>query len=69
MSNELTPQEEKEIAEAMQKRIDELKKESLAIDFCRGKGITLDKMTEIDNRQREIEEELTKLKTPKPSNP
>lgn len=53
---------EEEVAKKIQERIEQLNKESFAIDLCRGKGVTLDKMTEIGDRQREIEAELSKLK-------
>lgn len=56
---------EEEVVKKIQERIEQLNKENSAIDFCRGKGITLDKMTEIGDRQREIEAELSALKQEK----
>lgn len=57
---------EEEVAKKIQERIEQLRKEDLAIDLCRGKGITLDKSTEIGDRQREIYKEISKLKQEKP---
>lgn len=54
---------EDEILSAIQKRINELEKKSVAIDFCRGKGVSIYKDREISTRQQEVESELSKLKT------
>jgi predicted methyltransferase len=65
----MTPEEnfnENEIVEKMKAKIAELKKEDLAIDLCRGKGVSLDKSEEIGDRQREIEKELSQLKSQLP---
>lgn len=63
MSKELTPQEEQEIVNKMNEKISELEKESAEIDYCRGKGVTLDKSIDLGERQREIEKELSQLKS------
>ena len=69
MSNKIQDKEnfdENEIAEKMKARIAELNEEDLAIDLCRGKGISLEKSEEIGDRQREIERELIQLKSKPP---
>jgi predicted methyltransferase len=58
--------DENEIAEKVKARIAELNKEDLAIDLCRGKGISLEKSEEIGDRQREIEREISQLKSKPP---
>lgn len=61
----MTEFNEEEVAKKIQERIEQLNKENMDIDFCRGKGVTLDKMTEISKRQQEIESELSALKQDK----
>lgn len=65
---ELTPEEkaEQELAD----KITALIKERTELDLKRGCGVSLDKNEYIGNRQRDIEDELSRLKSkPKTDNP
>lgn len=52
---------EQELAE----QITSLLKERLELEFKRGNGISLEKSFYVGDREREIEKELSQLKTPK----
>jgi hypothetical protein len=66
MEKKLTPEEiaEQELADKMKP----LFEERFALELNRGNGVTLEKSEYIGYRTREIEEELGRLKTPKPQN-
>lgn len=57
MREQLTAEEEQQIAD--------LFKERLELELKRGNGVTLDKNGYIGDRVAEIEKELSRLKTPK----
>lgn len=65
--SERTPQEKEE--QELADKIKPLLEERLALELKRGAGVTLEKGGYIGDREREIEEELSKLKTPKSPQP
>lgn len=65
MKKELTPQEEQELAD----KLKPLFEERFALELKRGAGVTLEKGGYIGERTLELEEEIGKLKSPKPQTP
>ena len=61
MEKKLTPQEQAE--QEFADKINTLMKERLELEFKRGNGVTLEKNKYIGDRSREIEADITKLKT------
>lgn len=61
MKKELTPEEKAE--QDLADKINPLLKERLELELKRGNGITLEKGGYISERERDIEKELSQLKT------